>query len=147
MIEFERCEKPEISIHVPARGTTTGAKTGWSLLPSSREGNDTEVANQIAILLISIHVPARGTTANIHNHLMYICKYYYKSYKIILLSLLNAVNSIKKAQNFQCESPGIFMCTSDSHWKFTAYLLLIKTYYRPNTPRIYPRNSSYPSVH
>ena len=57
-----------VSIHVPARGTTTvygiNATNCTSFNPRSRTGNDVIVALVPASFrTVSIHVPARGTTA------------------------------------------------------------------------------------
>ena len=58
---------PDVSIHVPARGTTLLLTTHWlrlhSFNPRSRTGNDgnwDRTAGQL--IQVSIHVPARGTT-------------------------------------------------------------------------------------
>ncbi len=56
----------EISIHVPARGTTDESQYQPDCLlyfnPRSREGNDEGEISEVAERAISIHVPARGTT-------------------------------------------------------------------------------------
>ena len=55
-----------VSIHVPARGTTTLHSDVWlcncSFNPRSREGNDVSARSFSRITRVSIHVPARGTT-------------------------------------------------------------------------------------
>ena len=73
---FPRGERPipfqsiavatNVSIHVPARGTTIVMVVRWHrqkcFNPRSREGNDTRGVLQGAGAGVSIHVPARGTT-------------------------------------------------------------------------------------
>ncbi len=64
-----------VSIHVPARGTTVSLpkyfinKLGFN--PRSRKGNDTANGHRRVLLVVSIHVPARGTTAIIYKFPLY----------------------------------------------------------------------------
>ena len=56
----------DVSIHVPARGTTVATAASdfamSSFNPRSRTGNDNPLNFCLHILDVSIHVPARGTT-------------------------------------------------------------------------------------
>ena len=58
----------DISIHVPAWGTTLpgswSASTAINFNPRSRVGNDVTTSTRFESIQISIHVPAWGTTAN-----------------------------------------------------------------------------------
>ena len=82
----------DISIHVPAWGTTEAVTVGYgqnlNFNPRSRVGNDICVpCNPGSDYRISIHVPAWGTTANFH-------KYSLLFYAINIIFLLFIIPSL-----------------------------------------------------
>ena len=63
-----------VSIHVPARGTTAGSANTLEALesfnPRSRKGNDEYSSAEMEKMEVSIHVPARGTTKTVTRYII-----------------------------------------------------------------------------
>ena len=58
------CHSPGVSIHVPAKGhdPEAGSVNDQGFNPRSREGNDRDKQDIGIYEIVSIHVPAKGTT-------------------------------------------------------------------------------------
>ena len=71
---------------------------------------------------ISIHAPAEGATAilakNPFKFLAKIDKFYYYPLTFLFYNILLVLSRILFVHFFWCESPGDFMCASDSHQRF-----------------------------
>ena len=71
---------------------------------------------------VSIHAPAKGATAilakNPFKFLAKIDKFYYYPLTFLFYNILLVLSRILFVHFFWCESPGDFMCASDSHQRF-----------------------------